>query len=496
MKEPSIHIPHAFYDYSKLIEAAKKESQYTDFSSFIAEKIREYRDKYYDGEAHYCTRDSLAAKIGIDSSTLTKIINGSQSTRKRDIIIALCISLRLSLNETNQALNLYLMAALNPHNLRDLVISKALDDGCPVTDLNCILEKHKFPMLDLVRNKNNKNPQQFYYSVKASKYKEVSVNVHPYCVAGDDSERSLHERYRPDQYDFHAEMLIERKDEPSIKFRITLDNGIYEISHYKDDEWVCLYTNEPFRDKYFGIPLCEEADLLNEISRLQEYVDRKARDVRAICADTRNYISRFDAINDNGKLIIFGECFGADAPELCEYYQLKISADEFTFSISDQSVFLEEYLGSELWKKLYGELIKNDGHSFTSIEQIPDIRWRSHCKSLLNEAQNLIRQLQDRSLFLFNARAWIDIDDLMHTYGVEDDFDCVQPDDLPYKIVPQKDSIMGCDGIPITIDDLYRAAELEIHSIEELCAVREKYGSLEGLLKIDMLSEQKGNEHE
>ena len=51
MKEPSIHIPHAFYDYSKLIEAAKKESQYTDFSSFIAEKIREYRDKYYDGEA-------------------------------------------------------------------------------------------------------------------------------------------------------------------------------------------------------------------------------------------------------------------------------------------------------------------------------------------------------------------------------------------------------------------------------------------------------------
>ena len=40
------------YDYSQLILAAKKESQYKDFSSFIDEKIHQTRDRYYDGEAH------------------------------------------------------------------------------------------------------------------------------------------------------------------------------------------------------------------------------------------------------------------------------------------------------------------------------------------------------------------------------------------------------------------------------------------------------------
>ena len=496
MKESRPHISHAAYDYSKLIEAAKKESQYMDFSSFITEKIHEYRDKYCDGEARCCTRDSLAAEIGIDSSTLTKIINGSQSTRKRDIVIALCISLRLSLDETNLALNLYLMASLNRHNLRDLVIEKALCDGCSVTELNSILEKHKFHALDLVRSKSKKNSQQFYYSIQASKYNEISVNVQPYCVAGDDSNRSLHERYRPDQYDYYAEMIIQSKDEPYDQFRITLDDGIYKISQHKDDEWICIYSNEPFCDKYFNIPLCGDAELLNEISRLQEYIDRKARYIYAISADTRHYISRFDAINDNGHLIVYGESFGADAPELCEYYQLRISADEFSFSVSNQSVFLEKYLGAEWWMKLYGAPIKTDKQSFTSIEHISNIRWRSYCQSLLNEAQNIILQLHDRRLFLFNARAWIEIDDLMHIYKVEEAFDCIQPDDMLYEIIPQKDSIMGSDGKPITIDDLYRAAELDIHSVEDLCAVRKRYGSLEGLLKIDMFSEQKGNEHE
>ena len=43
--------------------------------------------------------------IGIDASTLTKIINGSQGTRKRDLIIALCFALQLSESETTLALN-------------------------------------------------------------------------------------------------------------------------------------------------------------------------------------------------------------------------------------------------------------------------------------------------------------------------------------------------------------------------------------------------------
>ena len=121
---------------------------------------------------------------------------------------------------------------------------------------------------------------------------------------------------------------------------------------------------------------------------------------------------------------------------------------------------------------------------------------RSHFHSLIKGAKELLVQIQNQRLFLFNARALIEIDDLMHIYKVEDAFDCVRPDDLPYEIVPQKDFILGSDGKPITIDDLYRAAELDIPSVEELCAVRERYGSLEGFLNIETLTEQKGKKNE
>ena len=68
--------------------------------------------------------------------------------------------------------------------------------------------------------------------------------------------------------------------------------------------------------------------------------------------------------------------------------------------------------------------------------------------------------------------------------------------DLPYEIIPQREQITGLDGKPVTVDDLYRAAELEISTVEELCAIRNRYGSLEQFLKIDTLTEQKGTYYE
>ncbi len=499
MKDILTQTPRADYDYSKLIEITKNSLCCTDFTSFISNKIDEYRRKYCDGEARYCTRETLAKAIGIETSTLTKIINNSQTTRKRDLIIALCFLLKLNVDEANTALNLYLMAPLNHHNLRDLVIEQALNERCDIPDLNYILVKYNFPKLDIVR-RSQKDPStyykkdnlaKFYYSVPELKYEEESVDVQPYCVAADDSACSLHERYRPDQYDYHGEMIIHNKEKPYLKYRITaMDKGTYEIGQQKNDGWIHLYSNV---SSFFNIPSCDDTDLLNEVSRLQEYIDQKARYIYSICADTRHYISRIDAINDNGKLVIYGERFGADAPELCEYFQVEITNDGLSFSISNQSVFMEQYLGAEGWMKLYGAPQSPQKQQFTSLEQVHNNRWRSHFHSLINEAQDLLIQLQERRLFLFNAHAWIEIDELMHLYKVEKAFHCIQPDDMPYEIIPQKDSILGGDGKPITVEDLYRAAELDIYSIDELCDIREKYGSLEGLLKIDALTNQKGN---
>ena len=84
----------------------------------------------------------------------------------------------------------------------------------------------------------------------------------------------------------------------------------------------------------------------------------------------------------------------------------------------------------------------------------------------------------------------------MHAYHVEEAFECYQPEDLPYEIIPRKEQITGPDGNPVTVDDLYRAAELDISTLEDLCAIRTRYGSLDKFLKIDALTEQTVTYHE
>lgn len=491
------HIQKPVYDYSKLIATAKKESQYESFSTFIDEKIHECRETHYAGEARSFNRSTLANMIGIDASTLTKIINGSQGTRKRDLIIALCFALQLSESETALALNLYPMAPLNPNNLRDLVIIQALHDGVSVRELDDILAAHGFPKLNILRGDKKSEERAFYIPLDSTAYEEVSVEVMPYCIAGADSELSLHDRYRPDRYDYHSEMVIQKKDKIGSLYRISRDDdGQYDIDVKDNEEWKPLYSSGfPYHERY-GVQTCEDPELLNEIAKLKEYTDRKASYVHRMCNDTRNYISRFDAVNDCGRLVVYGEAFGFDAPELSEYFQLEASSDGCMFTVSNTSRFLERYLGPEKWKELYGALSSPVIQSFEALDDITNQRWRSQFQKLLHSAEDFLDQIRSRRLFLFNARAWLDIDGLMHAYHVEEAFECYQPDDLPYEIVPKKEQIIGPDGHPVTVDDLYRAAELGINTLEDLCTIRTRYGSLEQFINIDALTEQKGTYHE
>ena len=481
------------YDYSKLKASVKQESQYKSFSTFIDEKIRECRDLYYDGETKKFNRSTLADMIGIDTSTLTKIINGSQGTRKRDLIIALCFALQLSESETALALNLYPMAPLNPNNLRDLVILQALRDGISVRQLNDILASNNCSKLNILRSNRKNDERGIYVPLDSTEFDEISVEVLPYCIDGGDSDMSLHVRYRPDRYDYHGEMIIQKKGKGGPQYRISRDDdGEYDIEIQTGDNWKLLYSSSHLHQKYDGAKQCADPELLNEINKLKEYTDRKARYVHSMCNDTRNYISRFDAVNNHGKLVVYGEGFGFDFPELSEYFQLEASSDGCLFTVSNTSRFLERYLGPDEWMKLYGTISSPVIQSFKALDDVSNQRWHDQLQKLLYSADDFLDQLRARKLFIFNARAWIDIDDLMHAYHVEKAFECYQPNDLPYDIVPKTDQITGPDGNPISVDDLYRASELGITSLEDLCAIRTRYGSLDQFLQIDALTEQKG----
>jgi hypothetical protein len=379
------------------------------------------------------------------------------------------------------------MAPLNPNNLRDLVIIHALRDRVSIKELNDILLDHNYPKLNVVRGDKKSDVGAFYYPYNSTAYLEESKIIEPYCVAGDYYMLSLNERYRPDLYDFRSKMIIRKKSEEWKKYCISMDGNYYEICVQDGEEWIILYSD--FLISLEEIKQTEYPDFLDEFAKLKEYQDQKARYVSDICADTRNYISRFNVINDKGKLVLYGEIFCFDAPERCEYYQIELSNESCIFSISNDSRFMARYLGEEDWLKLYGKQLSPLIKSFTSDAEIDNTMWKSYYNKLLMGAKELITQLQERKLFLVNAYAVLEIDDIMKYYKVEKAFDCIPPENMPYDIIPQREYIIGPDGIPITVDDLYRAAELDIHSIEDICDIRKRYGSLEGFLNIDILSD-------
>ena len=285
--------------------------------------------------------------------------------------------------------------------------------------------------------------------------------------------------------------MIIIKEGGDTSYKISLEDDKYTVKEKIGDEWKPLFSNDDLSQKYDGVSSVnedDELDIKKEVEKLKFYTEQKAIYIYEMCGDTRNYESRLDAVNENGKLVIYGEMFNHNCPELCEYYQLKISSDGYEFTVSDTSRFMERYLGEKKWMKMYG----NNKLPEMLQEEPSDHNRQQFYQKLLNSAKTLLQQIRNRELVLFNARAWLDIEDLMHYYNVEAEFECSQPDDddLPYEIIPKRESIMGYDGIPITIDDLYRAAELDIHSIDELCSIRKQYGSLEGFLKIDILDYQ------
>lgn len=475
------------YDYSKMIATAREESQ-TDFSSFINEKIRDLRNKSYYGEVRRFNRSTLAGILGMDVSTLTKIINQTQATRKRDVIIAICVALQMTESDTNLALNLYPMAPLNPYNLRDLVIIQALHDKLAVNTLNVVLSTHKMPTLNLLRGDSKSELCSYYYPYSSTAYEEDSPKITPYCVDAEYSDFSLHERYHPKKYNYISEMIVRSKADPSEMYRIELDCGKdYDIFRLTGDGDKHLYSDNYLHQKYHDTQPCENADLLNEVTKLKEYTERKARYVHQMCGDTRYYGRRLSADNDNGQLVIYGESFGYDAPELCEYYQIEISSKHCIFTVSDTSRFMGKYLGEAEWLRLYGFPLSPPFSRFTSLSEITETRWQKQFADLLESARELLIDLQQKKLFLFNAHAWLRIDDLMHLFKVEDDFDCVQDDEYGLDAIPRKEQIVGPDGRPITVDDLWLAAELDITSVADLCDIRTRYGSLEQFLQLDTL---------
>lgn len=92
----------------------------------------------------------LIDRSGVSKNYIYNILSGKRSHPGRDKVLAICIGLGASFQETNRALEMIGHSALYPKNERDTRIAIAVNQRTRnVTDVNIMLEKHGLPPLDV-----------------------------------------------------------------------------------------------------------------------------------------------------------------------------------------------------------------------------------------------------------------------------------------------------------------------------------------------------------
>lgn len=118
----------------KFMERNEAELRETSLSAFLQEMIVKYNIK----------RADLFRKAGLVGSNYGyELFQNDKKTPSRDILLTLCISFPLTLEETQYALRCAGLAILYPRDRRDAYILFGIKNGLTVDALNELLtEKH------------------------------------------------------------------------------------------------------------------------------------------------------------------------------------------------------------------------------------------------------------------------------------------------------------------------------------------------------------------
>ena len=480
------------YDINRLIRQARKDGSYTNFSDYIRQKIDRYEQK---GIKKFGERE-LAEKIGISYEMLRKIINRGKETRKRDMIIAICIAIEMNQSETDVALQLYDFVPLRETIPRDLVIINAIWDNVGISGTNQKLEKCGYEPLNVAGRKSGKQDHNSLMNQENAKFTVLNRETAAYTVMHENAD-CLSGLYSPQNFDCVARMKL-KENATGKELMLEWDGDAGAVF---DLDSSGMYIERD--DCLIRWKRTVEPDLLPYFESLSHLIDMKMQDCVSQLNDTRNYGLRVTADFKGTDLTFYGEAFNFDHPEYSEYYQMECNSEKTVCSVSTCSLFMERYLGAENYEKLYGPLrsekfsrwgsieeavscknnsVSGDGLSFFPGEKT-DVRTKYYHK--LEEAfDEIVTKLANRELFIFNAWEFLGIDELIKWFNVKEELDCYPDDEHPqFEFVPHKESFIAPDGIETSWRDLYRALELGMDSVSDICNVRAIYGSIEGILK-------------
>ena len=235
-----------------------------------------------------------------------------------------------------------------------------------------------------------------------------------------------------------------------------------------------------------------------ELSRLAK---KRKQELDNVIKDSKNYKGRFSANVKEDSIHVFYEEYNYSMPERNEYYLMEYLNGKYVLSVAHDSMFMEEYLSKDKYSLHYGEKSNTQRISFESLAHIDDFykdRQLSFYPNLIvarKKVYNRLKQLVEEKLNAIKSgeihiqnfdSVWDIPGDVLTYYKVEEEFQCTRDNEYGEIDFWVEEAIFKGDNdkdVSVSFDDIKEAFGLGIESIEDICRIKQKYGSIRVVLE-------------
>lgn len=136
----------------ELMELLKNSSDFADYTSSAAESFLERRPLHLSLQAllkeKHLKKSDVIRRSGLDRQYAYEFFSGSGKKPARNKVLALCLSMQLSIEETQKLLSTTGYPMLYPKFERDCIILYALQNRLPVPETNDMLDEMGHEILE------------------------------------------------------------------------------------------------------------------------------------------------------------------------------------------------------------------------------------------------------------------------------------------------------------------------------------------------------------
>ena len=431
--------------------------------------------------------EEIAKNLEISSEMLQKKLNGSKPL-SREWTIAICIVFGLNEYETNRILNFAGYSRLDWNVLLDCVLLCYINTNDNINNVHTLKEINDYLnsygceriCIKFRRNQstdseiNNQDVEK--YEVRKSVITKSKV---PYWST-----------FRNSKYESFAEAKLLKDGE--VKYTLCISSDGKYISIKENSNEVTYRT------------IAETGAFSPYFKELFVVAKNEQRKIDYLLFDSKNFqtSSRIAIKFENDDFHVLCEAFNQDHHAYSKYYLMEYVDSQVKFSISNQSMFMKEYLSTEEYNYHYGYLPIANRKTFCGYINFLENEIVNKFKSegiCYNSVYSMFLEIKSTMIYRikefkneYNSRDFTirDMDDFNNEYdlikffNLEKEFKC-EYDEETYEIVSacKKTSIIYEDEkYSIAFADLTKAYRLGMNDIGQLCHFIKKHKSFKDSL--------------